>query len=157
MVAANDFCTSSGMPSTIGVQNTPGATVITRMPKRASSRAIGRVMPTTPPFDAEYAACPIWPSYAATEAVLTITPRSPSVPASLCCISSAQVLATLKLPTKFTITVVWNCDSGIAPVLPSTRPAPKMPAQLMHAFKPPRKSLAAATFSPTCASAVTSV
>ena len=50
------------MPSTIGVQKMPGAMVITRMPKRASSRAIGRVMPTTPPFEAEYAAWPIWPS-----------------------------------------------------------------------------------------------
>jgi hypothetical protein len=60
--ADSDFCTSSGMPSTIGVQKMPGAIVLTRMPKRASSRAIGSVMPTTPPFDAEYAACPIWPS-----------------------------------------------------------------------------------------------
>jgi hypothetical protein len=41
------------MPSTIGVQKMPGAMVMTRMPKRASSRAIGSVMPTTPPFDAE--------------------------------------------------------------------------------------------------------
>ena len=53
MVAASESCTACGMPSTIGVQNTPGATVITRMPKRASSRAIGRVMPTTPPLEAE--------------------------------------------------------------------------------------------------------
>ena len=33
-------------------------------------------MPTTPPLDAEYAAWPIWPSNAATDAVLTMTPRS---------------------------------------------------------------------------------
>ena len=50
------------MPSTIGVWKTPGATVITRTPMRANSRAIGRVMPITPPFEAEYAAWPIWPS-----------------------------------------------------------------------------------------------
>jgi hypothetical protein len=45
-------------------------------------------MPTTPPFDAEYDAWPIWPSKAATEAMLTIAPRSPcssgSVVASPC-------------------------------------------------------------------------
>ena len=34
----------------------PGATVLTRTPTAARSRAIGRVMPTTPPFDDEYAA-----------------------------------------------------------------------------------------------------
>ena len=36
-----------------GVSNKPGAIVITRMPLLARSRAIGSVMPTTPPFDAE--------------------------------------------------------------------------------------------------------
>ena len=35
----------------------PGAIVITRIPWRASSRAIGKVMETTSPLDAEYAAC----------------------------------------------------------------------------------------------------
>ena len=30
-----------------------------------------------PPLDEEYAACPIWPSNAATLAMLTIAPRSP--------------------------------------------------------------------------------
>ena len=53
MDALSDCCTASGMPSTIGVQKMPGAMVLTRMPKRASSRAIGRVMATTPPLDAE--------------------------------------------------------------------------------------------------------
>ena len=33
-----------------------------------------------PLFDAAYAACPIWPSKAATDAVLMITPRSPLAP-----------------------------------------------------------------------------
>ncbi|KAG1074529.1 hypothetical protein G6F40_017435 [Rhizopus arrhizus] len=60
--AASDCCTDSGMPSTIGVQNTPGAIVLTRMPKRDSSRAIGSVIETTPPLLAAYAAWPIWPS-----------------------------------------------------------------------------------------------
>src|SRR5829696_1476854 len=49
--------------------------VLTRMPCRARSRAIGNVMPTTPPFDAEYGVCPIWPSKAAADAVFRIAPR----------------------------------------------------------------------------------
>ena len=38
---------------TIGVSNTPGAIVTTRMPNLASSRAIGSVIDATPPFEAE--------------------------------------------------------------------------------------------------------
>ncbi|EPQ09510.1 Nascent polypeptide-associated complex subunit alpha [Myotis brandtii] len=34
--------------------------VITRMPMGAKSRAMGSVMPTMPPLEAEYAACPTW-------------------------------------------------------------------------------------------------
>ncbi len=40
----------------------PGAIVQTRMPAADRSRAAVRVSATTPPFDAEYAAWPIWPS-----------------------------------------------------------------------------------------------
>ena len=54
----------------------PGAIVTQRIFDTARSRAIGSVIPTMPPLEAEYAAWPIWPSKAATEAVLTITPRS---------------------------------------------------------------------------------
>ena len=36
-----------------GVEKMPGRMVFTRMPSPARSRAMGRVMPTTPPFDAE--------------------------------------------------------------------------------------------------------
>src|SRR6478735_8507885 len=78
------------------------------------------------------------------------------MPASLACITCAAALATLKLPTRLTITVVWNCDSGIGPSLPSTRPAPRMPAQLIAASRPPRKSLAAVTLATTPASSLTS-
>ena len=42
-------CTSGVRLAIIGVSKMPGAIVITRMPERASSRAIGSVMPTTPP------------------------------------------------------------------------------------------------------------
>ena len=45
-------CTSAGSEAIIGVSNKPGAMVMIRMPKRAISRAIGSVMPTTPAFDA---------------------------------------------------------------------------------------------------------
>ena len=55
-----------------------GRIVLTRMPSPIRSRAIGSVMPTMPAFEAEYDAWPIWPSCAATDAVLTIAPRSPS-------------------------------------------------------------------------------
>ena len=39
--------------ASIGVRKMPGAMVTTRMPERARSRASGRVMPTTPPLEAE--------------------------------------------------------------------------------------------------------
>ena len=40
-------------PRIIGVMKMPGAIVLTRMPNCANSRAIGRVIATTPPFEAE--------------------------------------------------------------------------------------------------------
>jgi hypothetical protein len=49
----SDSLASSGSPSNIGVRNSPGAIVMTRISLSARSRAIGSVMPTTPPFDAE--------------------------------------------------------------------------------------------------------
>ena len=50
--AAKESCTSCGMPNIMGVPKMPGAMVMLRMPLRAKSRAIGKVMPTTPPLDA---------------------------------------------------------------------------------------------------------
>ena len=43
----------SGSPARSGVSKMPGAIVITRIPFLASSRAMGRVIPTIPPFEAE--------------------------------------------------------------------------------------------------------
>lgn len=40
--------------------HSPGAIVMTLMPMGAKSRAIGRVIPTMPPLEAEYAAWPTW-------------------------------------------------------------------------------------------------
>src|SRR2546425_10752258 len=37
----------------IGVSNVPGAIVMTRIPKRANSRAMGSVIATMPPLEAE--------------------------------------------------------------------------------------------------------
>jgi MFS family permease len=49
----SDFRASSGRPASSGVSNRPGAIVITRIFSRARSRAIGSVIPTMPPLDAE--------------------------------------------------------------------------------------------------------
>ena len=49
-------CTSEGMALSIGVSMIPGAMVTTRIPCRASSRAIGSVIATIPPLDAAYPA-----------------------------------------------------------------------------------------------------
>lgn len=46
----NSFWTAGGRPANIGVLNKPGAIVITRIPNCAKSRAIGKVIPTTPPL-----------------------------------------------------------------------------------------------------------
>jgi len=86
-----------------------------------------------------------------------ITPRSPSSPGVLCCMRLAAALATLKLPTRLTITVPWKLASGIGASLPSTRPAPRMPAQLIAVFSPPRKSQAASICVATAASSLTLV
>ena len=54
--APREALAGSGRPASNGVSNSPGAMVTTRISLSARSRAIGRVMPTTPPLDAEYAA-----------------------------------------------------------------------------------------------------
>src|SRR5699024_630097 len=51
--APSEACASSGSEPSSGVLNSPGAMVFTRICREARSRAIGRVIPTTPPFDAE--------------------------------------------------------------------------------------------------------
>src|SRR5262249_27394078 len=49
----SEACASSGSEPSSGVLKRPGAMVTTRIRSRARSRAIGSVMPTTPPLDAE--------------------------------------------------------------------------------------------------------
>lgn len=120
---------SHPIPDVAGRVCLPGAMVITRMPMGARSRAMGSVMPTMPPLEAEYAACPTWrrsgghrwegldkslkrhkpcpclhtwPSKAATLAVLMMTPRWPPWSGSFWPISPATRRITLKVPRRFT-------------------------------------------------------
>ena len=111
--------TLSGAPCSSGVLKMPGRMVLTRMPSPIRSRAIGRVMPTTPPFDALYAAWPIWPSSAATDAVLTIAPRSPSSIGSRDSMPAADLAMQRKVPTRLIWISMLNRSSGkclISPV-----------------------------------------
>jgi len=113
----------------IGVSKMPGAIVITLIFSGARSRAIGNVMPATPPFEAEYAAWPTCPSKAATDAVLMITPRS-SPSGSVAAIRSAASRITLKVPTRLTLIARWKSANGNGPRLPTVLAALTMPAQL---------------------------
>ncbi len=73
-------------------------------------------MPTTPPLDAEYAAWPIWPSNAATDAVLTMTPRS-SPSGSVLAMRSAASRSTLNVPIRLTSTTFVEPVQRERPVL----------------------------------------
>ena len=71
-------------------------------------------MPTTPPLDAEYAAWPIWPSKAATEARLTIAPRSPDASSgSVRPIAVAAIRMASKVPIRLiAMTLVYAARSA---------------------------------------------
>src|SRR5262245_60193896 len=149
---------SSRRRASIGVSAGPGAIATTRIPCRPSSRASGSVRLTTPPFDAAYAACPIWPSYAAFDAVLTITPRSPSGVGSFPTIAAAASRMTLNVPTRLTSTMLRNASSGSgSPSLPTTSPPPPIPAQLTTPCSAPNSCNATSTACRTLASSRTSV
>src|SRR5690606_9785022 len=90
---------SWGNLARIGVSNTPGATVSTRAFLFARSRAAPKVMPTTPALAEAYGIWPTWPSHAATEAVSTHAPRSPST-ASFFAIRVAARRRTLNVPIR---------------------------------------------------------
>lgn len=128
--------------------------VTTRIASEARSRAIGNVMPTTPPFDAEYAAWPIWPSKAATDAVFTMTPRS-SPSSAFSAIAVAANRITLNVPIRFTEITFEKASSGNAPFLPVVLIALPMPAQFTTIARVP-SSLARSTAACTAASSVTS-
>ena len=137
-----------GTPSS-GVWNNPGAMVTTRMASDARSRAIGSVMPTMPPLDAEYAAWPICPSNAAIDAVLTMTPRSSPTRSSWLMRSAARRM-TLKVPIRLISMMRWKSSRGNAPCLPTVLIALPVPAQLTTTRRSPSSaatSSAAATAS----------
>ena len=73
---------------------------------------MGSVMATMAPFDAAYAGWPIWPSYAAIDAVLTITPRSPLSAGAFWEITAAARRITLNVPTALMRSVFSNRSSG---------------------------------------------
>src|SRR3954466_4599931 len=87
-----------------------------------------------------------------------MTPRSPSLPGSVCAIAAAARRSTLKVPTRFTITVFVKAPRSCgAPCRSTVRWAQPMPAQL-----PARRSgralpVASAIAAWTEASSVTSV
>ena len=109
-----------------------------------------------PPFEALYAAWPICPSNAATDAVSTIRPRSPSPSGSRPVISAVARRNRLKLPIKLTSTVRRNSSSGNGPSRPTMRPAVPMPAQATARRAGPCRSRAAATARSVSAAFVTS-
>ena len=81
-----------------------------------------------PPLLAAYAAWPIWPSNAATLAVMITNPRSPSI-GSLSIMAAAASRSTLKVPTRLMSITVRKVSSGSTPRLPITRPGVATPAQ----------------------------
>ena len=83
-----------------------------------------------PPLDAAYAGWPIWPSNAAIDAVLMMTPRSPASSGAFSVITAAASRITLNVPTRLTRIVFSNRSSGCGPFLPSTFAAGPMPAAL---------------------------
>ena len=71
-------------------------------------------MPTTPPFDAEYAAWPICPSKAATLARLTMAPRSPDSVGSLREIAVPTRRTQSKVPIRLIATTLENASRSAA-------------------------------------------
>ena len=84
-------------------------------------------MLATPPLDAEQAACPIWPSKAATVAVLTITPRTPSSFGSFSIMIGAASRMGLNVPTRLICTTFTKESRGWSPLLLTTFSAEPMP------------------------------
>ncbi len=69
---------SSRMVPNNGVSMRPGAITFTVYPQVAEITRATNVIAPTPAFEAEYAACPTWPSKAARDDVLTATPADSS-------------------------------------------------------------------------------
>ena len=108
-------------------------------PCRARSRAIGRVIPTTPPLDAEYAAWPIWPVEGGDR-------RGVDDHAALAVdLGSVAAMRRGRQPDHVEGADQVDLDhpartarAASGPSLPSTRPAVPMPAQLTTIRTGPR-------------------
>src|ERR1700722_128442 len=126
------------------------------MPYWERSRAAGSVIPTTPPFDAEYAICPTWPSNAAIDAVWMHTPRSPSSPGSLAIIALDARRSRLNVPIRLIEMMISNGISGCGPFEPATFCAQPVPAHATAMRTPPSAAAARSTAAWTCSSSRTS-
>ena len=109
--------------SSIGVAIGPGHSEFARMPCRAYSTAISRVIESTPPLLAVYAICAVAaPMIATNDATLTIDPPPDSSIAGMPCLQPSQT------PLRFTSMTRSQVDSGVSVAPPSS--AGKMPALL---------------------------
>ena len=86
-----------------------------------------------PPFAAEYAAWPIWPSMPAIDDVMTMTPRSLSSSGSSFAICAAARRETLNVPLRnvFTVNSKPSSDAG-EPSRPTMRPPAPALAAAVH-------------------------
>ncbi len=109
-----------------------------------------------PPLDEEYAAWPTCPSYAAMEAVFTMTPRWPWSSGSVCAICSEASARTLNVPTRLIFTTVAKRSRSCTPFLPRMRADGPMPAQFTTVRSGPAAA-ACSTAARTCSGSVTSV
>ena len=94
---------------------------------------------------------------AATEAVITIAPRSPSAFGAFFCIAAAAALQTSSVPTRLISMTLRKNSPGIGPSLPTRRFGQPTPAQFTARLRPPIVAVALATAASTAASDVTSV
>jgi len=118
---------SDSVPSS-GVSKMPGAIVITRTPSSAS-RGRRQCHPDDAALRGGVGCLAIWPSKAATDAVLITTPRSPSALGAFCAMCTAARRMQLKSDQVHADDTRELLELG-GPPLPSVFMAVPMPAQL---------------------------
>ncbi len=91
------------------------------------------------------------------EAVLTITPRSPSSPGSSFAIAAAARRIMLKVPTRLMFTAFANVSRRCGPSRPATFSEGAMPAQFTRPCRWPKTAVASSTAALPSFSLVTSV
>src|SRR5205085_2752561 len=113
-------------PSAIGESNQPGATTLTVMPAGARSRASAFARPTSPAFDALYAARPLPGRSPRTEPVKITRPPL--------CMTRAAARAPRNAPVRLTSSTSRQTD-GFVSVGPAT--IGEIPALEIHTSTPP--------------------